>query len=135
MAETSKKVKLSPRQTKAIEALLAGKSVVDAANDVGVSRQAVFDWLKQTAFIDELQTRQRQAVNGAVRKLGNALDKSVDTVINLSEKAVDENTKLRAALAIPDLLRDLQSHYEFDQRITEVEKKLDKVEKNAKKTG
>lgn len=118
----SKNVKrLTAKQVLALEGLLRGESIVSAAAGAGVTRQALHNWLNDDHFKAELDAAQRQMVNAAVRKLAALLDKSVSEVDRLIEGGEDEAVRLRAALAVPAMLRDLREHGDLAERIALLE--------------
>ena len=57
----------------------------------------------------------------ASRRLAYGLEKSVTTALNLAELSEDEAIRLRAALAIPAMMRDLREHGDILERITALE--------------
>lgn len=115
---------LTPKQTKAIDCLLASTTVIAAAECAGVSRRTLYNWLADEVFSAELEKAQRQLISTAARRLANGLDKSVTTALNLAEKSEDEAIRLRAALAIPGMLRDLREHYELSDRLDRLEQMM-----------
>jgi hypothetical protein len=98
---------VNARQRRAIEALMIGTSVVGAAHAAGVSRQTVHAWMRQPDFTDALDNAEAEMRRTAVRRLTATLEKSVTTVSRLAETAEDEAVRLRAALAVVSMLRDL----------------------------
>lgn len=117
----SKKVRLTGQQLKAIEALLEGKSVTDAAEFAGVTRQTVHAWLNTSAFTQAIEQGQREIMRAAVRRLTAMLDRSVSEVNRLVEGAEDEPTRLRAALAVPAMMQSLKEHADIVQQLQEIE--------------
>ena len=69
----------------------------------------------------ELDAAQRALVATASRRLAHGLEKSVTTALNLAELSEDEAIRLRAALAIPTMLRDLREHGDILERIAVLE--------------
>ncbi len=125
----SKNVKrLTAKQQLALEGLLRGESITAAAAAAGVTRQALHNWLNDTGFKAELDTAQRMTVHAAARRLAAMLDKSVSEVERLIEAGEDEAVRLRAALAVPAMLRDLREHGDLVERITALEAALIKGE-------
>jgi transposase-like protein len=98
---------VTPKQRRAIEALVIGSSIVAAAKAAGVSRQTVHTWMRQVGFAEALEAAEAEVRRTAVRRLTATLEKSVTTIIRLVETAEDEAVQLRAALAVAPMLRDL----------------------------
>lgn len=112
---------LSAKQTKAIDCLLSAANVTAAAECANVPRRTLYNWLSDDDFRHELEAAQRVLISTAARRLAYGLDKSVTTTLHLAESSEDENVRLRAALAIPQMLRDLREHYELSERIDRLE--------------
>lgn len=112
---------LSPKQSKAIDCLLSAPNVTAAADCANVPRRTLYNWLADEIFSAELEKAQRQLISTAARRLANGLDKSITTALDLAEKSEDEAVRLRAALAIPGMLRDLREHYELSERLDHLE--------------
>jgi transposase-like protein len=98
---------VTPKQRRAIEALVIGSSIVAASKAAGVTRQTVHTWMRQADFAEALDLAEAEVRRTAVRRLTATLEKSVTTIIRLVETAEDEAVQLRAALAVAPMLRDL----------------------------
>lgn len=98
---------VTPKQRRAIEALVIGSSVTAAAKAAGVSRQTVHTWMRQVGFAEALDLAEAEVRRTAVRRLTAALEKSVTAIMRLIDEAEDESVRLRAALAVAPMLRDL----------------------------
>jgi hypothetical protein len=77
---------LSAKQHRAIEALVAGRTVTDAAKSARVHRTTVHDWLKSPEFRAELNRRrlelcaaERAGMIHTARKARKALDRALDS--------------------------------------------------------
>jgi transposase-like protein len=98
---------VTPKQRRAIEALVIGSSVTAAAKAAGVTRQTVHTWMRQVGFAEALEAAEAEVRRTAVRRLTATLEKSVTTIIRLVETAEDEAVQLRAAQTVFTMLRDL----------------------------
>jgi hypothetical protein len=93
---------LSPTQIAAVAALLAGKTVTDAAAEAGVDRWTVHAWLKSHFAFRAAMNRGRRDLQKAVRrKLARMIGKALDCV----ERAIDDGD----AKAAMDFLKDVQA--------------------------
>ncbi len=73
--------KLTPQQAAAVDVLVAGATVTDAAETVKVSRQTVSEWLHHNAaFQAALHARQRELWQGHVERLRSLVPKAMDTL-------------------------------------------------------
>ena len=115
---------LTPKQTKAIDCLLASQTVIAAAECAGVARRTLYNWLADDDFKRELDAAQRALISTAARRLAHGLDKSVTTTLHLAESSEDESIRLRAALAIPGMLKDLREHFDLSERIAALEQTI-----------
>ena len=99
MSEKVKQKKLTPRQNRALGALLVGSSQQDAAEVAGVSEQTIYRWMtKDETFSDELQRRSNQAVKDATRRLSTSLDMAVTVFQDtMQDESINQSLRLRAA--------------------------------------
>lgn len=98
---------LTPRQLRAIAAIAEADSISAAAERCKTNRATLHRWLRLPEFREALDEMQRDQRDRAVRRLSAALDRSAQTVIDLADHATDEAIKLRAAMAVPQMLREL----------------------------
>jgi len=98
---------LTPKQARMVEALAGGASITEAADVVGVARQTVHRWITLPAVVEALEEVQAEARARAVRRLSAALDRAAARVVDLADAAEDEGVRLRAAMAVPAMLREL----------------------------
>jgi hypothetical protein len=88
---------LTPQQAAAVDLLATGRTVTEAAEQVGVVRQTVSEWLNQHyGFRVELNKRRQELWAGASDRLRALLPKALDTV----EGALEGKDPLPAALAV-----------------------------------
>lgn len=113
---------LTPRQRRAIDALLSSRSVTDAAVAAQVPRRTLTRWLRDEPFIQALRDATDDATRHAMRRLAGALETAVTSVVYLAEKSEDDGVRLRAAVAVPDLVVRLQQHTELAERVAELER-------------
>ena len=98
---------LTPKQARAVDLLAGGSSITDAAAVIGVSRATLHKWITLSNFADALEEVQAEARARAVRRLSAALDRAAARVVDLADSAEDEGIRLRAACAVPAMLREL----------------------------
>lgn len=116
---------LTAKQQRAVEALAGGASITDAAAAAGVARQTVHKWITLPAVVEALADVQAEARARAVRRLSAALDRAAARVVDLADSAEDEGVRLRAAIAVPAMLREL---LELEQEATAVDAEAVRVE-------
>jgi hypothetical protein len=94
---------LTPAQELAVGALLAGKTVTDAAGVAGVDRATVHRWLRESFAVQAaVNAGRRELRRAAYRRLEGLAEKAVDCVA----KAIDRGD-IKAALAVLKGLRVL----------------------------
>ena len=79
----------------------------DAAAALSMSRATMHKWITLSDFVVALEEVQAEARARAVRRLSAALDRAAARVVDLADSAEDEGIRLRAACAVPAMLREL----------------------------
>ena len=88
--------KLSPKQVKAMDLLLAGLSKSQAAAAVGVLPRTMSRWIhEEKVFGAELQRRSSKAIQNASTRLTGTLDLAIDTL-----RQVMEDTEAPASVRV-----------------------------------
>ena len=92
---------LSPKKEKALELLLAGKTVTQAAKEIRVSRQTLSDWKNHDPiFIAELNRRRGELWDAARERLRGLLSQAVDVLEEDLTSAEDRRLRQQAAVHI-----------------------------------
>jgi transposase-like protein len=92
----TEKVCLTPQQELAINLLAIGKTITEAANEIGVTRQTVSEWRNRNPVFEAALNERREELWSAISdRLRALLPKSLSVL----EQAV-ERGDLRAAIAI-----------------------------------
>ena len=116
------------KQLKALEALLEGANVQDAASAAGVNRKTVGRWLNDPAFWTLYQVNSRRVLELAARRLTGKLDAAVEL---LGEVMDDTNApagvRLRAAAQVIDGSLRLLEVTDIQERLDALEKRLEHV--------
>ena len=92
---------MTPKQTRAIEALLTARSVVQAAELANVSARTLFRWLSDADFKAAYQAASRARLDTAVGKLRALAHDAVET-LRTGLAAEAEPVRVRAAVAVLD---------------------------------
>jgi len=92
--------KLTPKQAKAIESLMLTGSVTQAARAASVSRPTIYDWLKQPAFVAELQRLEGLALQGLARQLSALTEPAIQALSDGLQVGMPISARLRAAAVI-----------------------------------
>src|SRR5688572_7943000 len=90
--------RLTPKQRKAVEALLTTGEVAAAAQAAGVSRGSVYRWLKQPTFLDAVREVESRALDDLTRLLIRLGRTATATLAKaMTDASVPWATRVRAA--------------------------------------
>ena len=112
---------LTGRQLAAIARLMAGDNVTRAAEASGVPRRTLTRWLTEDLFSRALEAAQTAAIADSVRHLAGALSEASAAVIRLARESEDEAIRLRAALAVVSMYRELRDAGDLEARLAALE--------------
>jgi hypothetical protein len=116
---------LSRKCEVAVAALLSAPTIKRAAQQVGVSQQALQKWLKIPAFAAMVRDARQQAFRHALTRLQAEADKAVVVLARvLRKRTVDDKTKVRAALGLLAVAFKGVELHELLDRISYVEREL-----------
>ena len=117
-------VTLSPRQRKAIAAMLTEKDTRAAAKAAKVSERQLYRWLSLPAFVAELKSAESAAIEQAVRRLSALSALAVDTLgAAMSDGESSYGVKIRAADIVLSRLVTLKELHDLETRIAALEAK------------
>lgn len=120
MVDTNNK-NLTPRQTRALQSLISGATVMDAAAEAGVSRQTLYKWLDSSNFQQALSEAQSRALNslaGALIALG---DKAIKVLDETMERFGQDSVRVRAADIVINRLLQFRELTDLEARISALE--------------
>jgi hypothetical protein len=90
---------LSPRQRRAIEALLSGSSKAEAAERAGVRPNAMSKWLRCPAFVEALTQAQESALAAVSAELSGGTSEAMAVLRGImKDPAMPPTVRARAAL-------------------------------------
>jgi len=116
-----KEPRLTGRQLAAIARLMAGDNVTRAAEACGIPRRTLTRWLAEETFTRALEAAQTAAIADSVRHLAGALSDASAAVIRLARESEDEAIRLRAALAVSSMFRELRDASDIEARLAALE--------------
>jgi hypothetical protein len=73
-------VSISPKQERLIEALLSGKTIVDAADACGIAEQTAHRWLKDATFQQAYNDARQRLLNHSITALQLKFDQAIATL-------------------------------------------------------
>ena len=92
---------LTPKQQKALAALLSEPTITAAAAKVGVGERTLYTWLGEPAFGDAYRTARREAVSHAVARLQQVSSDAVTVLVTvMASKETPAATRAAAAKTV-----------------------------------
>ncbi|MDQ3694766.1 MAG: phBC6A51 family helix-turn-helix protein [Chloroflexota bacterium] len=114
---------LSPKQRRAVEALLTTGEVAAAARDVGINRGTLYRWLQEPAFLAAVREAEAKALDELSRLLVRLSRTAVGTLAKaMSDPATPAATRVRAADAVLGRLLQLRELASLEDRVVELER-------------
>jgi len=116
---------LTPKQRKAIEALLTCGNVSSAALAAGVSRETIYRWAKKDCFLEALRAGSRQALDDLSRLLLALGETAIATLkIAMEDDSIPAATKVRAADVVFSRLLQFRELVSLEERIDKLERTI-----------
>ncbi len=118
--------KLTPRQRRAIAALLSEKDVLAAAKKARVGERTLRRWLdSDEVFQAQLKAAEAAAIDSAIRRLSNLTGQAVSTLRDvMSGKDCSAGARVRAADVALARLLDLRELAQLEARLGAIERAL-----------
>lgn len=116
--------KLTARQAKFLPILLASPTYTAACRKGQISRDTLYEWLKEPAFKAELDRQRAELVAQGLALLSQSVVKAVETLAGLLD-AGDDRLKRLAAKDILDQQAKYQELEELTRRIEVIEERLE----------
>lgn len=115
---------LSPKQRKAVEALLLSGSVRLAASGAGVAVPTLYRWLKQPEFVAVLRDGEALAMANVSRRLVVLADSAAATLGAAMSPQEPMPTRLKAASAVLTALLRIRELATLETRIADLERRV-----------
>jgi len=113
---------LTPKQQRAVRALLTTPDVAAAAKDAGVSRETVYKWMQVSVFTTALHAAEADALAAVSRRLVRLADTAATTLETaMHDEATPVATRVRAADAVLSRLLQLRELVVLEERVQELE--------------
>ena len=103
--------------------MLAAPSIEEGCKRARISKAAVYEWLKDEAFRQELKRQRAAAIEQALDSLKANLTKATETLVK-HMNSERENISIRAAESIIEFAQKALEHEELEQRIEALETRL-----------
>lgn len=116
---------LTPRQERAIAALLVESDIKAAAHSARVGYRTLREWLDNPVFVGELRKAQRTALDAAIRTLSGASGDAVRAlVLAMTDEYTDSPARARAANMLLQRLPQLAQFVDLEERVSALEEQL-----------
>lgn len=113
---------LSARQQRAIAALLASKTVSEAASAASVGERSLYRWLAEDqAFRAELARAEGELLATTTRRLLALQGQAIEALEYLLTRGESEGVRLRAAQVALELSLKLREQVSIEQRLQALE--------------
>jgi phenylpyruvate tautomerase PptA (4-oxalocrotonate tautomerase family) len=122
---------VTPRQQRALEALLAGATVAEAAAAAGVARKTVYSWIQSPAFRAELDAAQRAAIEAITRRIVRLAEAATEALRVALEEAPPA-TRVRAADVLLRRLLEFREFTALEERVAALEAAVERLTKELK---
>ena len=116
--------KITPKQRRALEALLAGEDIATAAQTAGVARQTLHRWQQEEHFARALQEAESLALEGLSRALVGLGELATQAIRDGLQPEQPIAIRLRAADLLTNRLLAIRQAIDFEQRLQELEQQI-----------
>jgi transposase-like protein len=115
---------LTPKQRKAVEALVTTGEVTAAAKEVGVARETLQRWLNQPTFSGAVKAAEARAIDDLSRMLVRLGRTATSTLAKaMTDNTTPMSTRVRAADVALSRLLQLRELATLEARVTELEQR------------
>jgi uncharacterized coiled-coil protein SlyX len=113
--------KLTPRQRRAIAALISERSTIAAAEVAGIGERTIRRYLADPAFNAALAAAETEIINRAGRQLLAGQERALSELYQVMTTAPRPSDRLRAAMAWLDYVLQYRNQAATEQRLAEIE--------------
>lgn len=116
---------LTPRQLRAVNALLTHPTVAAAAGVLGVAPSTIYRWLGENAFRAALAQAEGEAVAAAGRRLAALAETALDELARaMVDPMTPAPTRVRAAEVVLNNLLKYREIVQFENRLDALEREM-----------
>jgi hypothetical protein len=113
---------LTPKQRRAIAALMTAPTIGEAAKTAKVGERSLYRWLKEPAFMAELQAATRAAIDATVRRMATISVAATGTLASvMKDTDAPAGVRVRAADVILSRLPDWRELSALEERLAALE--------------
>jgi hypothetical protein len=119
---------ISEKQLNAIPHIIVARTMAEAAEKAGISRNTLYEWMKIPAFNAELRRHREMVVEEAMERLKLNVVKAVDILGTLLDKP-EINIYLKRNISLDIIKQVIKAREQskiahLEKRVSELEKKL-----------
>lgn len=118
---------LTPKQHRALIALLETGNVTEAARVAKIGRTTIYEYLKDPSFVGALESLQTAAMQITLQRLANLGNDAVDALGDALSEGEDARTRVRAADVVLGRFLSLFDAANTARRIAEMGDELDEL--------
>lgn len=108
-----------------ILALVTCKDITTASNELGITRQAIYNRLQQPAFRRKLQNERQGKFQIANSKLTDKMSEAVETLSSvMNDTEVSAGTRIKSAQILLDICLRTSEQMDILERIVAIEESL-----------
>ena len=108
-----------------ILALITCKDIATASNELGISRQAIYNRLQQPAFRQRLQKERVGKYQIANSKLTESMSEAIETLVSvMRDTEVSAGTRIKSAQILLDICLKTTEQTDIIERIANIEEML-----------
>ncbi len=118
--------KITPRQERAIVALIQQPTIREAADSLKVNEVTVYRWLRDRDFQAAYRQARLEVVRQATARLQQACGQAVQTLVDVqNETDSSASVRVSAAKAVLDLAYKAVEIEDLDERLRALEEKVE----------
>jgi DNA-binding NarL/FixJ family response regulator len=123
---------LTPKQTRAVAALLTGKKLSDVAAELGISERTLRAWRQLPGFVAALRAGRQEILDATLGVLLQQAPKAALTLFTLQD--CDEPTvRARAALGVLDRVLKAVEVTDLNEQLAELRSRIEELNRGARK--
>ena len=108
-----------------ILALLTCKDIQSASNELGITRQAIYNRLQQPAFRQRLQKERVGKYQVANSKLTESMGEAIETLVSvMNDTEIAPSTRIKSARTLLDICLRTSEQMDIVERIVAIEESL-----------
>jgi len=118
--------KITAKQRKAIQAIIAGSNRSEAAHDAGIADRTIYKWLELPAFNKALRAAENEAMSNAQAALIGRIEENLQILDEIKkDKENAPGARIRAVQLQLESMITWRNQIYLEERFTEIETRLE----------